>query len=573
MSHSRWLLFAASAAINAALLWHFHDRYWYPTDDGLFANIAERLLSGEVLIRDVQDIHPGYVHFLNAAAFRLFSVDLVSLRYPLITAALLQGCLLFALLQHRGPAVAATGSIAGTALGVIQFVNPTPNWYCLFLCVALIWWITWLAPQNRFRLLGAGVLLGVLALLRQLTGVWVAMALLVVALFDRSDDARGRQVVLARGVISIMAVGLVSYVVLSPETEPGGVLLMAVWPMGVLVWAFIHVRTSNAAAAAVVAQLLAGVAFAALPLVVYLVIHHSFGPWIRDTVLAASGLTQMPFFGRGWYGVLPLAGAYQVLSSGDAVKIANGLYWVAVPLASAVNGVWVLIRLRRGDRIADLRLPVFAVFYALVSLFLEGPLYLYYTVGLSLASLLWLASDGSRMQRGLAPITAVALSLVAVVFHAGQSRLRTASEILAGYRYPAPRTAGNHPLARCSLRLDDHDRKLYGELVQLIPRESQPNDSILALPNDAELYFLAERRNPVRFYNSAFGIRTADDLRAVIDKITEQPPRLVFYQPDDKYDTPASRRIAELVRTSYTHLKTRHGLEIYKRPSGSRTER
>ena len=38
---------------------------------------------------------------------------------------------------------------------------------------------------------------------------------------------------------------------------------------------------------------------------------------------------------------------------------------------------------------------------------------------------------------------------------------------------------------------------------------SRPDETIFALPNDAELYFLAARRNPFRFYNAALGIRNA----------------------------------------------------------------
>jgi hypothetical protein len=86
---ARPILFLVSLLLNAALLWHFHDRYWYPTDDGFYAHIAERLLDGEVLNRDIQDIHPGYINFLHATAFRLFGLDIVSLRYPLVLASLL----------------------------------------------------------------------------------------------------------------------------------------------------------------------------------------------------------------------------------------------------------------------------------------------------------------------------------------------------------------------------------------------------------------------------------------------------------------------------------------------------
>ena len=40
---------------------YFHDRTWCPPDDGAYAHVAERILQDEVLHRDVQDVHPGYV--------------------------------------------------------------------------------------------------------------------------------------------------------------------------------------------------------------------------------------------------------------------------------------------------------------------------------------------------------------------------------------------------------------------------------------------------------------------------------------------------------------------------------
>ena len=37
----KWALLAAAFLANGLLLWHFHDRYWYPTDDGLYAHVAQ----------------------------------------------------------------------------------------------------------------------------------------------------------------------------------------------------------------------------------------------------------------------------------------------------------------------------------------------------------------------------------------------------------------------------------------------------------------------------------------------------------------------------------------------------
>ena len=160
---SRLLAFASigvAIVVSAALLWAFHDRYWYPTDDGLYAHIAERLLHGEVLQRDVQDIHPGPIHFVHAAAFRLFGVDLVSLRYPLVAAAFGQAMFALALVGRRDVVLGAAAGIATVALGVVQFVDPTPNWYCLTLVTILAVWMTRTPVDRSGRLVVAGVLTG-----------------------------------------------------------------------------------------------------------------------------------------------------------------------------------------------------------------------------------------------------------------------------------------------------------------------------------------------------------------------------------------------------------------------------
>ena len=145
----------AACLANALLLWYFHDRYWYPTDDGFHAHIAERLLAGEVLNRDIQDIHPGLLHFIHAAAFRIFGIDLISLRYPMIAAAFLQSVFVFLLLRRRDVLLAAVAAIASNALGIVHFMSPTANWYCLALAVVLAWWLRrrpghppgWSAPE------------------------------------------------------------------------------------------------------------------------------------------------------------------------------------------------------------------------------------------------------------------------------------------------------------------------------------------------------------------------------------------------------------------------------------------
>ena len=430
-AHRRMLIFAAVSLLNLLLLWFFHDRYWYPTDDGFYAHIAERLLGGEVFARDVQDIHPGYIHLVNVLSFRGFGIDLVSLRYPLILVGLIQSCVVFILLERRGLAIATSGSLAATALGIPQFVDPNPNWYCLCLCFVLAGWLRWQPEERWSRLIGAGFLGGLLTLFRHLTGVWVAMAIFSLALLEHSqrDRASGRDTLLARALLLTMLSGLVWYLAYSPETEPGGLVLMAAWPAAILLWLLVHVQAGNRSVVSIIGRVALGAGAAAGPLALYLAFHGALTLWFQDIVLAALAEMDLPFYGQGWYALLPLAGLYQALTSFDLVLLANGLYWTALPTLSAVNGVIVLARMRRRESPRELILPVLASFFALTALLFEGPLYLYYTAGLSLVSVLWLITDRSHVWRVAGTIAASAIAVIAVVFHAGQSRERTPVEI------------------------------------------------------------------------------------------------------------------------------------------------
>jgi hypothetical protein len=559
-----WLALAVVCASNAALLWFFHNRYWYPTDDGFYAHIAERLLSGEVLNRDVQDIHPGYIHAVHAWAFRLFGVDLVSLRYPMVAAAFVQSIVTFVLLRRRGLLMAVIGSFAANALGIVQFMSPNANWYCLALAVSLAWWLMSVA-DGPMRLVGAGVILGTLTMFRHLTGVWVAMGVIAFVLIERSGDAGGRQLTLVRLQIAIMLAALVGYLYWSPETEPGGLIFMGVWPIAVLGWMLVKTRTRNRDVTSSVGQLLAGTLIPVVPLVVYHVFHGSLGVLIRDLVVVAGGESELGFYGQGWYGVLPLAGLYQATSSPDVTRVVNGLYWVVLPGISALNGALLLRAVRNGVEVRMLALPLIAVFHAMVALLFEGPLYLYYSVGLSLISALWLLSAGPPAIRTIAVATTAALSAIAVTFHAGQTRERTPNQILAGERATTFATQVDCGIPRCSLKVSAPDAEIYRSLTRIITTETAPDDFMLAIPNDAELYFLAQRRNPTRFYNAAQGTTTEAQRRDVFQVLQQKPPRVVVFRPADKYNNAATADIMTSIRTKYSALGQLHGTEIYRR--------
>ena len=78
------------------------------------------------------------------------------------------------------------------------------------------------------------------------------------------------------------------------------------------------------------------------------------------------------------------------------------------------------------------------------------------------------------------------------------------------------------------------------------------------------MYVLANRRNPFRFYNSVLGITTDEELRHMMAELAARPPRLVIFNPNDKYNNAKSESVMELVRASYVRIDTIDGREVYR---------
>lgn len=563
-----WLLAGLVALVgNALLLGAFYDRFWHAPDEGNYAHVAERLLDGEVLNRDVQDIHTGYIDFVHAAAFRLAGRRLVSLRYPLMAAAALQAALVFLLFRRTGPWLAALAALATNALGVVQFLDPTANWYCLALLFAVLVCLHTLPPGRRGRLEAVGLLVGSLFLFRQLSGVLATMGVVSWLLLEGSpgEGDEALRPWAARGLVAVMTLGLMAY--LAFATDLSGWLLFGLWPLGALMVLLRRVDLPDRAVLALAGRLALGAAAAALPLGIYHLVHASWSSWLEDVVGAASALPQATFFTyRDFLVDLVRGGLESALAAGGVTAWINGLFWTLLPLTAAVQGGTLLTRLLRSPRAPLAPLPVVAPFFALVSVHYQIPIYLFYTVGVSWLALLWMAAEAGRLQRRLAAATLAAFAACAVAFHAGQSLNRGWEGTLRGRRVE---TVESTTLPRCGLRIDPLDLARYTRLVEIIESRTAPGEPIFALPSNAELYFLSDRPNPFRFFNFALGVRSPEAAREVVEALRRRPPALLFYAPEDKYTTPLAHWVMESLDGSYRLLQRVGPIEVYQRAEGA----
>ncbi len=555
---------AAAVAMLATvfLLGTYYDRFWYPPDEGNYAHVAQRVLAGETLNLQVQDVHPGYINFVNAAALGVFGADLVSLRYPLMLAGLVQAGMLFSVFARQDPWRGAVAAVVLTALGAIQYLNPTANWYCLALVTILIATLGTRRgphPRSARRLVAVGFLLGAIILFRQLTGFLVGIGTFVFLLWDAGEQgARGRAAVFGRALATTMAAAMAAYLVLTSDI--GGLVLFGIWPLALLARLTFRPQAPNREIARIAGTIAAGVCLSALPLAAYHLWHGSVQAWADDVGPASIALRRLDFYDRSNFAALVYHAARQIVISPSVPSLLNGLYWMALPLLAVANGFIVWRLLERHVNNAAAALPVMALFYALVSVHFQIPVYLYYTAGLSLASLLWLAPLVSPLAARASIALALTLAATGVYFHAGQPVSRGIAGLLRGDRLQSTRAS---TLPHNRLKIDPEEERRYASIVELIRREVPPDGTIFAVPSNAELYFMSERRNAFRFFNTAIGVRSDEDLAVVERMLREHPPRLVTFNRDDKYNTPRSLHIMATVSQQYVLLGRFEPFDVY----------
>lgn len=554
--------FAVVVLVNALVLGYFYDRFWWPPDDGHYAHVAERVLAGEVLHADIRDFHTDYVHLVHVLALKLFGTDLLSLRVPLVVITLMQSCLMFLLFAECSFWTAPIGALSLTALSCIQFLNPQPHWYCLFLAVVVIWFLKWRPRGSRGRLEILGFLVATVYLFRQLTGVFLGMGVLTYLLVESCDMRRGREVLFARGILAAMFLALVGYYRLA--TNAVGVALFGVWPLAVLGWSMFRSSVSNQDVARMLVRMTLGGIAALLPVLAYHTIHGSLGGFVSDTMLNATRVHDLWYIDVSSYTSFLLLGLHQLIQMEGIARILNGIYWVTLPLLAALNGVLMLrylYQLNQTERL-DGVVPFIAVFFALVSIFNQIPIYLYYSVGLSLAGVLWLGTLSKNARPMLGIVLAVVLAAVAVHYQAAQPISRKVRGIAAGQRVVL---VYNDRFDRARLWFEARDIDAYGELIELIRRETSPSDPIFVFPNHPEVYFLAHRRNPFAFVNTSLAITNERELNEVMKHLSERKPRLVIHAQYDRHNTPRSDVIVLFVRRNYDLISTVAGFRIYRR--------
>jgi hypothetical protein len=178
-----WFWFTLVLLLSALYMAHELKRGWIPSDDGVLAESAERVLHGALPHRDYHELFTGLLSYMNAAAFRALGTNFASMRYMLFLFFLAWvPAFYYAASRFVSAPLASGTTLLAVVWGLPNCATPMPSWYNLFFATfGLAALLRYIEVQSRRWLVVAGICGGT-SFLFKMTGLYfVAGALLFLA--------------------------------------------------------------------------------------------------------------------------------------------------------------------------------------------------------------------------------------------------------------------------------------------------------------------------------------------------------------------------------------------------------
>lgn len=550
------IVFALCLLASFALSLAVHERLSWAPDDGFYAYMAERMAAGDIIHKDLQILHPGLLYFFHEFIFKLTGDGFVSLRYPLILITVLQTALAFIIGRPHGVIVAVAAALSLTAFSFVQFVNATPNWYLVFFAVLIGFIIDRMDVRSTRAIVLIGFLVGLAFLLRQLTGAFFAIAVTALLFLKSSEKNSEREH--KAGLIILAALAIVLFIYLMNSSEPVGFVMFSVWPPVFLLCAALRCDVSWQRASHIILNLVAGSILAALPIVFYHVWTGTLDGLINESFIEPFTFHGLSFIETTSHFQLFLSPIEQ-MKSGNLWAIFGLLNW-SILLVLNVLLATTVIRKTLKDHTRLPAVAVMAIFHSLVAVILEIPMYLTYIIGPVLLGLL-LCAD-SKSERKKIAIAAIVLSVIGIVFSAGQPIERGRLKIINLQKIDA----SSQVIPGTSLKANAETAAIYGKLIDVVQTCTTNDDTIYVYPSNPEIYAFTGRHSAFHFVGSYFGLtKKSDVLDAVSHLQSKQGPKMIIHNVTDVYNTPLADQLFEHVKDNYRQIGKIERFEVFAR--------
>ena len=168
---------------------------WIAVDDGTLAQSAVRVLQGQLPHSDFVEVYTGGLSFIHAAAFRVFGVNLLSLRICVFLFFLAWVPAVYSIaLRFTPPLTAGMVALLAIAWSFPNYEAAMPSWYNLFFATfgaaALL---HYLEVRTRRWLFIAGLCGGISILIKVIGFYYIAGVLLFLAFLEQSDNDNAQQ--------------------------------------------------------------------------------------------------------------------------------------------------------------------------------------------------------------------------------------------------------------------------------------------------------------------------------------------------------------------------------------------
>lgn len=512
--------FTVSMSLVTGILWYFHDRFWWPMDEGVYAYVAQRILAGDVIHRDLVDLHAGLGNFINAAAFALFGEDLLSLRYPLAVLSIIQSGLAFWIMKERGWLIAGLSGLLVASTGFIQFPIGGAQWYALFLVFLTVFLATQLNPTTSRNLLIFGALIGACFLIRQLSGAILAMGLITWLLLVW-DNASARpsetKAISGKLLAGLIMLGVVLY--LFSKMSITAVLFSGMWVLLISVLAVRRVNLPIRIIAPRLAIMLGGCLIVAMPMIIYFTLNGALVDWLRDVLITPFYIHGQDYIRDISYGAMFIASTIFLFAEPGINTTLSATGWLAALLILPATGfacVQYLEKLGPGERVHPL--PVIAAFWSILTMHYQIPHYFFSAFPLVFCAMIWIYP-----RQWLVYLMAI-LTAWALWYQAAQPVSRMMRGDIIGIRVTYE---DRSTLPKVNLRIEPEDEVIFSELIDRIESEAGPDEPIFSLPGEPEINFMTERRVPGWFYMIPTGVKNEEELDRAIEMLRDEAPFFV----------------------------------------------
>lgn len=574
LEDSKWLG-PALAAAGFAVLCFLAFRSWIPHDEGTLAQVAQRVLGGEVPHVDFHDMYGGLQAYVHAVAFRVLGPSIHTLRLVNLLVAGIAGISLYAVVRRMHPPfVAGSAAVAMFVVAFASYPAAMPSWWNVALgLVAAFLVLLWRDSGRSSLLVFAGVTTGMSFLVKS-TGAYIAAGVLLylLILISRSPSRRGAArfcgflVVLCFGAllafgsptfqnVALMWLPLSMLVVIgfrSAVDLDGGPPVtwsaVAIFSVSFLAPILIHVApiVASGHAAALVDGwiLIPSMRFEGAALELFV------APSSVFVLFCVAGVIT---YARKRLGPRVAYASLAAFILAIAI-ISWQQFWFLLIICVLLAPLFVAlawVSLRRRPTSGLLLTSILLATFAFIQYPLSNGFYALYVVPWALVAVAWLL--GGRVQRAsLALILVVLASIVGV-------------QIQRGYMHPLlPSTAPVEMVgwahSRAGISIPTTDR-FYIELIQHLQPHS--GSAIYAGPDAPEIYFLSntENRTPVLFdfLAATWG---SDDLRGLI---ASGELSAVVLNQDPDFSHPLSDDMLRLIENHFPR-STRFGkFIVYER--------